>query len=184
MPSRFWSVISRPRAQPSAAAWTILCGASPWGKVRCEPWPGVAGDALGGAYLASVYGWRQRSGRCPRRQVGEAAQGRRLAIITAWNPGSAPNRAWQNRRRQGVLRAALRQHKKSCWPAWGGLGTWWEEALALPDISCAEACDWAARFHQNAFLWLDGRRTWLVFVGQSGAGRRHRAPRRPRSWRS
>ncbi|WP_158603371.1 DUF3293 domain-containing protein [Acidithiobacillus sulfuriphilus] len=149
--------------------------------MRCEPWPGDAVDALGVVYLASVYGWRKRGGRCHWQQVGEAAQGRRLAIITAWNPGSMPTSAWQNRRRQGALRAALRKHQKIFWPAWGGLGIWWEEALALPDISCPEACDWAVRFRQNAFLWLDGRRTWLVFVGQSGAGRRHHAPRSTRS---
>ena len=159
----------------------ISCDVSPWGKARCEPWAGNAAGSYTEVYLTSVYGWRKRGGRCRWRRVGEAAQGRQLAIITAWNPGSVLTSPWQNRRRQGALRASLRKHKKTFWPAWGGLGTWREEGLALPDISCAEACDWAARFQQNAFLWLDGRHTWLVFVGQSGAGRRHRAPRRTRS---
>ena len=122
-------------------------------------------EELLAAYLATTYTAclgelevRIRVGsRCPSfdRELAE----RNLscwAYLTAFNPGSQPLSAVENRDRQQALRCAVHAGGWACYPGVGipDTSTWEpEESLLILGIQRQAALQLARRFGQLAFVW-------------------------------
>ncbi|MBU2843579.1 DUF3293 domain-containing protein [Acidithiobacillus thiooxidans] len=96
--------------------------------------------------------------------IGGPAYGVRAAIITAWNPQSEPLRPWQNRIRQRRLVRLLDANGYRFLRSCCGVDAWWEESLMVFTMNESAAVKLARQFGQKAFVYLDGRRVWLVYV--------------------
>jgi hypothetical protein len=90
------------------------------------------------------------------------------AFITAWNPGSQPLPAEENRRRQSELEDAL---SKGGWRYFPGAGVpekddWQpEESLLVTGISLEDALEVGRRFSQHAILWgMPGQLAQIFFL--------------------
>ncbi|MDD2749483.1 DUF3293 domain-containing protein [Acidithiobacillus sp.] len=96
--------------------------------------------------------------------IGGQAYGVRAAIITAWNPQSEQLSPWQNRKRQlrlvRLLDAKGYRFLRSCC----GVDAWWEESLIVFAMNESAAAKRARQSGQKAFVYLDGRRVWLVYA--------------------
>ena len=157
MSSRFWSIISSTPEIGCGDKFTLWCDATPWGTLRRRRLS--TDQSWSKNYIKSIYlcpGIRQRF------FIGGLAHGHRAAILTAWNPRSKRLPSWINQKRQRRSVARLHHH---CfpWRAWCGRGDWWEESLLIPGISLPEAYRHARQWQQNAFVYLDGHRVWLIY---------------------
>lgn len=90
------------------------------------------------------------------------------AIITACNPHSQPLPTAANRRLQSALLHVLHAMPHPMLPACNkaDCGQWPDEhSLIVADLSCGEARRLAARFRQNALVWLEhSRPARLIWV--------------------
>lgn len=92
-------------------------------------------------------------------------RGRRLAVVTAYNPGvSRPGEA-ANRAANERLREAIEAAGRSYWPAVGRSpsGDHAEPSFAVLDISADQARELGARFDQACIFYWDGVRGRLVW---------------------
>lgn len=135
-----------------------------------------ADDALARAYADAEYEAHLPGGTV-RFRVGAApagataqVEGRRLAILTAYNPGherpgDAANRA-ANRR----LRAHLRDRGHLAFPARGSSPdrAHQEPSFAVLDVSEDDARAIGRAFRQAAVLYWDGRSARLLWCGEPG----------------
>ncbi|PKY09876.1 hypothetical protein B1757_12465 [Acidithiobacillus marinus] len=119
-------------------------------------------DRLDRAYRESHY-WIP--GRYDFR-IGGPAYGVLGVIITAWNPRSVPLSPWKNHLRQHQLIRTLRRAGYSYWRARCGRDDWWEESVLVHDMGMSAAYALAQQFAQQAFVYLDKRRVWLVYTHQ------------------
>lgn len=88
---------------------------------------------------------------------------RPFALLTAWNPRSAPLGRELNDSRDAALRAQLDIDGWKYLPARGeGTDGWVEESLAILDIPLERALILARQFGQNAIVWSDGQGSELV----------------------
>lgn len=86
-----------------------------------------------------------------------------FALLTAWNPRSAPLDRALNDNRDAALRAQLDAAGWMYLPARGeGPDGWMEESLAILDIPLPEALNLARQYGQNAIVWGNGRQIELV----------------------
>ncbi|MBN2679399.1 DUF3293 domain-containing protein [Acidithiobacillus montserratensis] len=97
-------------------------------------------------------------------RIGGPAYGVRGVMITAWNPHSQPLSPWKNQHRQHQLLRNLHTAGYPCSRAYCGMDDWWEESVLVHDMSMSEAYPIARRWAQYAFVYLDGRRVWLVYM--------------------
>ncbi|MBU2738822.1 DUF3293 domain-containing protein [Acidithiobacillus concretivorus] len=85
-------------------------------------------------------------------------------MITAWNPRSRPLSPWQNRKRQHRLFRILDANGYRFLRSLCGVDAWWEESVIVYAMNESKAAKLARQFGQKAFVYLDGRRVWLMYV--------------------
>ncbi|WP_414039200.1 DUF3293 domain-containing protein [Acidithiobacillus sp. M4-SHS-6] len=97
-------------------------------------------------------------------RIGGPAHGVRGVIITAWNPHSGQMSPWKNHHRQCHLTKSLHRMGYQFSRAWCGVDDWWEESLLVHDMDTSAAYQMARQFEQHAFVFLDARRVWLIYL--------------------
>ncbi len=118
-----------------------------------------------------IYAYQDSTYFCPALgtawRTGGRSCGRTGAILGAWNPRSIPAPPWKNVAKERVLKKCL-SGKKPAATVWGGTGGWWEKHFWIEELPLAQAMKISARFRQNAFLYLDGRRVILYVATGNG----------------
>ena len=91
--------------------------------------------------------------------------GRRVAIVTAYNPGAARPGEEANRRANKHLRSAIEANGWSYWPAVGRSpsGDHAEPSFAVLDVTDEQARELGAGFDQACVFYWDGERGRLVW---------------------
>jgi hypothetical protein len=102
---------------------------------------------------------------CSGVDLPRSLRGRRLAVITAYNPGPARPGEAANRRANQRLREAI---EAAGWTYWSALGRspsgdHAEPSFAVLDISADRARDLGARFDQACIFYWDGMQGRLVW---------------------
>jgi hypothetical protein len=108
---------------------------------------------------------RQPVGDACRHLLTELGLGSAFAVITAFDPGGRPSRAWKNRWRQLRMRARLTARRHRFVPADGESPdrSHIERGFAIA-LGRADAHALARAYEQLALYWFDGTRFWLDFV--------------------
>ncbi|MCY0871481.1 MULTISPECIES: DUF3293 domain-containing protein [Acidithiobacillus] len=120
------------------------------------------------AHTAELISAYQRSSYvCPSLRlnwrIGGSCHGRHGAILGAWNPHSQRQGLWRNLRADRQLERRLRRVGRGApVTVWGGCASWWEQHYFAAGLDPRTACWLAGAMRQNAWLWLDGRRVFLV----------------------
>lgn len=94
-----------------------------------------------------------------------SVRGRRLTVVTAYNPGTARPGEEANCRANERLRAAIECAGWSYWPAVGRSpsGDHAEPSFAVLDITEEQARELGAQFEQACVFYWDGERGRLVW---------------------
>lgn len=134
-------------------------------------------QALHEAYLSSDYVVTTPAGNVTLRADGppvgdvraiEAVSGRRITVVTAWNPRSVEQSVEANRDANDLLRADLNACR---WIVWDAVGkgrptqaqAWSEDSFAVVDADPDEVRHLAHTYGQNAVLVWDGVRGSIVW---------------------
>jgi hypothetical protein len=96
-----------------------------------------------------------------------AVRGRRLTVVTAYNPGVVRPGEEANRRANERLRTSIEAAGWTYWPAVGRSpsGDHAEPSYAVLNISEEQSRELGARFNQACVFFWDGDRGMLVWCG-------------------
>lgn len=89
--------------------------------------------------------------------------GRRFAIVTAYNPSSEQLSAEENQQRHQALERDLKSFSYVAASGESPDGTWVEAGFAVLDIDLEAALPLGKKYGQNAILWGEGGRVYLAW---------------------